>query len=191
MDLGQDATGEGSGGGRRRLRRPRMRAIREIGSSRATHIWWGPIASERQAREIVAWTGWSSLLIGLAPVAALTMAAARGDLTFAAPFYADLGDNRLVIGQLLFIAVELSAAVILLRRRSAWAAATLLGCCLLVIGLLARLALGGLAAGAAQRFGLGDEGLLALCLLLLARLAWRAVSAARALRGLEMLEHFA
>src|SRR5205823_1797487 len=35
-----------------------------------THIWWGRIATERQAQEVVSWTAWSLLLVGLAPLGA-------------------------------------------------------------------------------------------------------------------------
>ena len=45
------------------------------------HIWWGAIDSERQAQEVVSWTAWSLLLVGLAPLGALGVSAARQELS--------------------------------------------------------------------------------------------------------------
>ena len=50
---------------------------------RSAQIWWGAITSARQAREIIAWTAWSLIVIGAAPVASLVVAAMRGEITLA------------------------------------------------------------------------------------------------------------
>ena len=58
-----------------------MCAVAWIDFREETHIWWGAIRSERQAQEVVTWTAWSLLLVGLAPLGALGVSAARGELT--------------------------------------------------------------------------------------------------------------
>jgi hypothetical protein len=155
-----------------------------------SHIWWGPIASERQAGEIIAWTAWSLILIGVAPAAALAISAIGGEVTLARPYYQNLGDNWYVIGQAAFLAVELIAALLLLRRRYWTAALVLFFCCVFVIVIvtatMARLSGAGMMGAAAA----AQNGLLVICLLCFTRLAWRALEATAALRRLRMLEHF-
>ena len=159
-------------------------------TKQGAHIWWGPVASERQAREIVAWTAWSLILVGLAPAAALAISAIHGDVRIAAPFYANLGDNRFVLGQASFLTVELAAAGLLLRKRYWSAALVLFFCCIFVIAVvlatLVRLGGGG-------AFGIAtdiQDLLLVVCLLFFTRLVWRALEATAALRKLRMLELF-
>ena len=156
----------------------------------ASHIWWGPIVSEAQAREIIAWTAWSLLLIGVAPFVALAMAASDGQIALARPFWANKGDNWLVLGQATFLTVETAAAVLLILRRNWVAAAALLVCCLAVIAALVasitRLGMdGGLDAPHLVQFGVLEA-----CLVCFTRLVWRAMGATRALRRLAVLDHF-
>jgi hypothetical protein len=156
----------------------------------ASHIWWGPIASEEQAREIIAWTAWSLLLIGLAPFVALTFAAADGQITLKAPFWANRGDNWLVLGQALFLTVESAAAVLLILKRNWLAALTLFGCCLVVVALLlATMVRLGADAGL-DLVRLGQLAVLEACLAAFTRLVWRAMSATRALPRLALMDHF-
>jgi hypothetical protein len=165
--------------------RPRLARLPSQGS-----IWWGPIAREEQAREIIAWTAWSLLLIGVAPFVALTFAAADGRITLAAPFWENRGDNWLVLGQALFLTVESAAAVLLILRRNWVAAATLLACCLVVVGLLlatiVRLGMD----GDLDLARLGQLAVLEVCLMAFTRLVWRAMSATRALPRLALMDHF-
>jgi hypothetical protein len=160
------------------------------GPADAAHIWWGPIVSEAQAGEIIAWTAWSLILVGFAPAAALAASAIGGEVTLAAPLYQNLGDNWFVIGQAAFLAVELTAAMLLLRRRYWTAALVLFFCCIFVIAVvlatMVRLSDGGSVTLAAAT----QNGLLVLCLLCFTRLVWRALEATAALRRLRMLEHF-
>jgi hypothetical protein len=155
-----------------------------------SHIWWGPITSERQAGEIIAWTAWSLILVGVAPATSLAISAIGGEVTLAAPYYQNLGDNWFVIGQAAFLAVELIAALLLLRRRYWTAALVLFFCCVFVIAIvvatMARLA----GVGAVSAAGAAQDALLVVCLLCFTRLVWRALEATAALRRLRMLEHF-
>jgi hypothetical protein len=179
-----DAQGQGAGGAAGLGRRAAAPA------AAATHIWWGPIASEEQAREIIAWTAWSLLLIAVAPFVALTFAAAGGRITLAAPFWENRGDNWLMLGQALFLTVESAAAVLLILKRNWVAAMTLLVCCLTIIGLLlATIVRLGMASdlGVAR---LGELAVLEACLVAFTRLVWRAMSATRALPKLALTEHF-
>jgi hypothetical protein len=153
------------------------------------HIWWGPIVAEKQAGEIIAWTAWSLILIGLAPAAALALVAFHGELRLAAPYYQNLGDNWFVIGEAIFLTIELSAAVLLLRKRYWIAALVLFFCCVFVIA--AVLATMVRLTGDGVSFdGLSQNLLLIVCLLFFTRLVWRALEATAALRKLRMLEHF-
>ena len=167
------------------------RAVSGAGAKPQTHIWWGEIASEAQAKEIIAWTAWSLLLIGVAPMVALTMAAANGQITLAKPFWENHNDNWLVLGQAAFLTVESAAAVLLITRRTWVAALALLGCC--VAGVLALLAsivrLGG--DGGLDLAKLAQLAVLEVCLLCFTRLVWRAFAATRALPKLALLNHFA
>ena len=160
------------------------------GGEAPSHIWWGPIASERQAAEIIAWTAWSLILVGVAPATSLAVSALAGEVTLAAPYYQNLGDNWFVIGQAAFLAVELAAALLLLRKRYWTAALVLFFCCVFVIAIvtatMARLA----GAGAMTAAGAAQSALLVISLLCFTRLAWRALEATAALRRLRMLEHF-
>jgi hypothetical protein len=150
-------------------------------------IWWGPISGEKQAREIIAWAAWAFLLIGLAPLAALAIAAARGELYLANPLYANLGQNWLALGQIGLAAVEVGASAALLRTRHPAAAILLFVCCVGVIGWSMGVDLGQVANGAMSLF---QGVILETCLVLLARLNWRAMNAAQALKRLSTLEHF-
>jgi|HubBroStandDraft_1064217.scaffolds.fasta_scaffold199838_2 hypothetical protein len=156
----------------------------------ASHIWWGPIASERQAREIIAWTAWSLLLLGVAPGAAMAMAAARGEIAVASPFYANQADNWYVLGQAIFLTVESLAALTLLRFQSWTSALVLLVCCVFVITLLlasiGRVAMG----GGLDLMTVGENLVLVGCLGLFTLLAWRSMAAAAALKRLRTTEHF-
>ena len=153
------------------------------------HIWWGPIVSEAQAGEIIAWTAWSLILVGVAPATSLAVSAIAGEVTLATPYYRNLGDNWFVIGQAAFLAVELIAATLLLRRRYWTAALVLFFCCVFVIAIvgatMARLS----AAGTVSAAGAAQNALLVICLLCFTRLAWRALEATAGLRRLKMLEH--
>jgi hypothetical protein len=161
------------------------------GAGSASHIWWGPIAAEEQAREIIAWTAWSLLLIGVAPFVALTMAAAAGQIHVTQPFYENRGDNWLVLGQALYLTVESGAAVLLILKKNWFAAAALFVCCGLVVAALlasiVRLGMdGGLGAGKLAQFAVLEA-----CLLAFTRLVWRAMAATRALPRLRLSDHFA
>jgi hypothetical protein len=158
--------------------------------SDGAHIWWGPIVSETQAGEIIAWTAWSLILVGVAPATALAISAIRGEVSLAAPYYRNLGDNWFVIGQAAFLAIELIAAMLLLRKRYWTAALVLFFCCVFVIAVvvatMARLS----GEGSMTAGGAAQNALLVICLVCFTRLAWRALEATAALRKLRMLEHF-
>ena len=155
-----------------------------------THIWWGPIASVRQAQEIIRWASWSLLLVGAAPAAALAMAAIEREITLAAPFYLNRADNWFVIGQGLYIGVEMTAAVLLLRNKSWASALILLFCCLFVMTLLLATMVRLSAEGPLDLAKAAEYVILEVCLLFFVRLVWRAMSAAHALRRLTMAQHF-
>ena len=154
------------------------------------HIWWGAIVSEQQAGEIIAWTAWSLILVGVAPATSLAISAIGGEVTLASPYYRNLGDNWFVIGQAAFLAIELIAAMLLLRKRYWTAALVLFFCCVfvaaIVLATMARLSRDGSMSAA----GAAENALLVICLLCFTRLAWRALEATAALRRLRMLEHF-
>jgi hypothetical protein len=158
-------------------------------ASSGAHIWWGAILSEEQAGEIIAWTAWSLILVGIAPAAALVTSAIRGEVTLAAPYYQNLGDNWFAIGQAVFLSIELGAAALLLLRRYWTAALVLFFCCVFVIAAvlatMVRLTGGGVSLAAVTQ-----NLLLIACLLCFTRLVWRALEATAALRKLRMLEHF-
>jgi len=155
-----------------------------------SHIWWGPIVSEPQAGEIIAWTAWSLILVGVAPATSLAISAIGGEVTLASPYYRNLGDNWFVIGQAAFLAIELIAAMLLLRKRYWTAALVLFFCCVFVISVvvatMARLS----GDGSVSPAGVAQNALLVICLLCFTRLAWRALEATAALKRLRMLEHF-
>ena len=155
----------------------------------AGHIWWGPIVSEPQAGEIIAWTAWSLILIGLAPAAALAMVAIHGEVALAAPYYQNRGDNWFLIGQTVFLTVELGAAGLLLRKRYWIAALVLFFCCVFVIAVVLATMLR-LTSGGVSLAAVSQNLLLIVCLLFFTRLVWRALEATAALRKLRMLEHF-
>jgi len=154
------------------------------------HIWWGAIVSEQQAGEIIAWTAWSLILVGVAPATSLAISAIGGEVTLASPYYRNLGDNWFVIGQAAFLAIELIAALLLLRKRYWTAALVLFLCCVFVISVvvatMARLS----GDGSVSPAGVAQNALLVICLLCFTRLAWRALEATAALKRLRMLEHF-
>lgn len=155
-----------------------------------THIWWGQIATERQAQEVVSWTAWSLLLVGLAPLGALGFSLVRHELQLSWPLYENFGQNWLVLGQLAFALIEVSAALLLLRTRSWFSAVILLACCVFVISILV--------ATMAHVVSVGDDsgavalqnGLLLAAMLFFVRLIWRAMYAAQALRRLQLSEQF-
>lgn len=155
-----------------------------------THLWWGQIDTERQAQEVVSWTAWSLLLVGLAPLGALGLSAVRGELTLAWPLYENFGQNWIVLGQIAFASIEVGAAVTLLRTRSWVSAVILLACCVFVISVLI--------ATMAHVFAVGDNagtiasenGVLLVAMLFFVRLIWRAMYAAQSLRRLQLSEHF-
>ena len=157
---------------------------------RNAQIWWGAITSVAQAREIIAWTAWSLIVIGAAPAASLALSAEQGEIRLAAPFWENLGDNWYVIGQSAFVAVVIFEAVLLLKTRSWVAALMLLMCCAfvfsLVLATIFRLGSGAELTGAAIGQNLG----LMACLMFFAHLVWRAMNAAQALQRLQTVEHF-
>jgi hypothetical protein len=155
-----------------------------------THIWWGSISSERQAQEVVSWTAWSLLLVGLAPLGALGVSAARQELTLSWPIYQNFGENWIVLGQIAFAAVEISAAALLLRTRSWVSAVILLACCVFVISVLLATMAHVVTAGDDTSTVIGENGLLLVAMLFFVRLIWRAMYAAQEIRRLQLSEHF-
>jgi hypothetical protein len=155
-----------------------------------THLWWGQIATERQAQEVVSWTAWSLLLVGLAPLGAIGLSAARGELTLAWPLYQNFGQNWIVAGQVVFAAVEIAAAVVLLRTRSWVSAVILLACCVFVIAVLVATMAHLIAVADNTAVVAGEDGVLLVAMLCFVRLIWRAMYAAQELRRLQLSEHF-
>jgi hypothetical protein len=155
-----------------------------------THIWWGAIHSERQAREVVTWTAWSLLLVGVAPLGALALSAAHGELTLSWPVWENFGENWIVLGQVAFAAVEIVAALVLLRTRSWVSAVILLACCVFVISVLVATMAKLMDGGGDSAMVLGENGLLLVAMLFFARLIWRAMYAAQEIRRLQLSEHF-
>jgi hypothetical protein len=155
-----------------------------------THLWWGQIATEQQAQEVVSWTAWSLLLVGLAPLGALGLSAARDELTLAWPLYENFGQNWIVLGQIAFAAVEIAAAVLLLRTRSWVSAVILLACCVFVISVLIATMAHVIAVGDDEAMIAGENGVLLVAMLFFVRLIWRAMYAAQELRRLQLSEHF-
>lgn len=155
-----------------------------------THLWWGQIATERQAQEVVSWTAWSLLLVGLAPLGAIGLSAARGELTLAWPLYQNFGQNWIVAGQVVFAAVEIAAAVVLLRTRSWVSAVILLACCVFVIAVLIATMAHLIAVADNTAVVAGEDGVLLVAMLCFVRLIWRAMYAAQELRRLQLSEHF-
>ncbi len=155
-----------------------------------THIWWGAIASERQAQEVVSWTAWSLLLVGLAPLGALGVSAARQELSLSWPIYENFGQNWIVLGQLAFAMIEIAAAVLLLRTRSWFSAVILLACCVFVISVLVATMAHVITVGADSAAAAGEGGLLLVAMLFFVRLTWRAMYAAQEIRRLQLSEHF-
>jgi hypothetical protein len=157
---------------------------------RNAQIWWGAITSERQAREIIAWAAWSLIVIGAAPAASLAVAAVRGELTLAQPFWQNLGDNWYVIGQAAFVVIVIAAAALLLKTRSWISALTLLFCCVFVASLVLA-TIFRLGSGAElTALAIGQNLVLMACLMFFSHLVWRAMDAAQALRRLQLVEHF-
>jgi len=154
------------------------------------HLWWGPIASERQAREIVAWTAWSLLLLGLAPIAAVAMALAQNELSISWPLYQNFGENWLVLGQIAFAVIEIGASATLLRTRSWISAVILLACCVFVIVTVVATILRTLGSDADALAVATQDAVLLLALLFFLRLIWRAMDATQSLRRLHLSEHF-
>jgi hypothetical protein len=155
-----------------------------------THLWWGQIATEQQAQEVVSWTAWSLLLVGLAPLGALGLSAARGELTLAWPLYENFGQNWIVLGQVAFAAVEIAAAILLLRTRSWVSAVILLACCVFVIAVLVATMAHVIAVGDDAAMVAAENGVLLVAMLFFVRLIWRAMYAAQELRRLQLSEHF-
>lgn len=162
----------------------------QIDFSQDTHLWWGQIATEQQAQEVVSWTAWSLLLVGLAPLGALGLSAVRGELSLSWPLYENFGQNWIVLGQVAFAAVEIAAAVTLLRTRSWVSAVILLACCVFVILVLAATMAHVVAvADNAAMIAVGN-GVLLLAMAFFVRLIWRAMYATQELRRLQLSEHF-
>jgi hypothetical protein len=156
-----------------------------------THIWWGPIASERQAREIIHWAAGSLLLLGAAPAGALVLAAIQREISLAAPYYLNRADNWFVLGQALYVGVEMTAAALLLRTKSWMSALILLMCCAMVMTLLMATILRLSAEGPLDLVKAAEYLVLEVCLMFFAWLVWRAMTAARALARLRAAEEFA
>ena len=155
-----------------------------------THIWWGAIRSERQAQEVVTWTAWSLLLVGLAPLGALGLSAARGELILSWPIWQNFGENWIVLGQIAFAGVEIAAAAVLLRTRSWVSAVILLACCVFVISVLLATMAKLLDGGGDSLTLAAENGLLLVAMLFFARLIWRAMYATQEIRRLQLSEHF-
>ena len=155
-----------------------------------THIWWGAIRSERQAQEVVTWTAWSLLLVGLAPLGALGLSAARGELILSWPIWQNFGENWIVLGQVAFASIEIAAAAVLLRTRSWVSAVILLACCVFVISVLLATMAKLLDGGGDSLTLAAENGLLLVAMLFFARLIWRAMYAAQEIRRLQLSEHF-
>ena len=155
-----------------------------------THIWWGAIRSERQAQEVVTWTAWSLLLVGLAPLGALGLSAARGELILSWPIWQNFGENWIVLGQIAFAGIEIAAAAVLLRTRSWVSAVILLACCVFVISVLLATMAKLLDGGGDSLTLAAENGLLLVAMLFFARLIWRAMYAAQEIRRLQLSEHF-
>jgi len=157
--------------------------------SKASHLWWGPIASAGQAREIIAWTAWSLLLLGLAPIAAVAEALWRGEISLAWPIWENFGQNRMVLGQVAFAVIVMGAAASLLRTKSWFSAVILMGACVFVIVIVAatllRVSAGDSGGGTALR-----DAILLVALGFFLRLIWRAMAAAQAIGRLSLSEHF-
>jgi hypothetical protein len=155
-----------------------------------THIWWGPIRSERQAQEVVSWTAWSLLLVGLAPLGALGLSAVRGELQLSWPIWQNFGENWIVLGQIAFAAVEIAAAAVMLRTRSWVCAVILLACCVFVISVLVATMARVLNGGEDGASVAAENGLLLVAMLFFVRLIWRAMYATQEIRRLQLSEHF-
>lgn len=157
---------------------------------RNAQIWWGAITSEGQAREIIAWAAWSLIVIGAAPVASLAVSAICGEITLAAPFWENLGDNWYVIGQGLFVTVVIAEAVLLLKTRS-WVAALMLFMCCAFVGALVLATIVRSGPGASLTpAAIGQDLVLMVCLMFFSHLVWRAMDATQALRRLQLVEQF-
>jgi hypothetical protein len=161
-----------------------------VPESKPPTLWWGPILSSQQAGEIVAWTAWSLLLLGLAPIAAVTMSLILGELSLSWPVWDNFGQNWLVLGQFSFALIQIGAAAILLRTRSWMSAVILMGCCVfvvvIVLATLMRLLTDG---GDTVLIGLQDIILLT-ALGFFIWVIWRAMEATQAIRRLRQSEHF-
>lgn len=157
---------------------------------RNAQIWWGAITSARQAREIISWAAWSLIVIGVAPAGSLAVAGLRGEITLAAPFWENLGDNWYVIGQSLFVLVVIAEAALLLKTRSWVAALMLFMCCAFVVALVTA-TIFRLGSGIElTAVSVGQNLVLIGCLMFFSHLVWRAMTAAQALRRLQLVEHF-
>lgn len=157
---------------------------------RNAQIWWGAITSARQAREIISWAAWSLIVIGVAPAASLAVAGLRGEISLAAPIWENRGDNWYVIGQSLFVLVVLAEAALLLKTRSWVAALMLFMCCAFVVALVTS-TIFRLGSGIElTAMSLGQDLVLIACLMFFSHLVWRAMTAAQALRRLQLVEHF-
>ncbi|HLY79378.1 MAG TPA: hypothetical protein VKQ70_08395 [Caulobacteraceae bacterium] len=155
-----------------------------------THVWWGAIRSERQAQEVVSWTAWSLLLVGLAPLGALGLSAARGELQLSWPIWQNFGENWIVLGQIVFAFIEIAAAAVLLRTRSWVSAVILLACCVFVISVLVATMAKVMSGGDDGATMAGENGLLLVAMLFFARLIWRAMYATQEIRRLQLSEQF-
>ncbi|HZZ90131.1 MAG TPA: hypothetical protein VFE13_17510 [Caulobacteraceae bacterium] len=165
-------------------------AVALIDLRQETHLWWGPIATERQARDVVSWAAWSLMIVGLAPLGSLGISTFRGELQLAWPFYENFGQNWVVLGQVAFAAIVAAAAILLLRTHSWMSAVILLACCVFVIAVLAATMAHVASGGADRATMLAENGLLLLGMLFFARLVWRAMHAAQEMRRLRASEHF-
>jgi hypothetical protein len=157
---------------------------------RNAEIWWGAITTARQAREIISWAAWSLIVIGVAPAAALAVAAVRGEVTVAQPFWENLGDNWYVIGQSLFVTVVIAEAALLLKTRSWVAALMLFLCCAFVVSLVLATILRLGSGTALSGLAIAQNLVLIVCLMFFTHLVWRAMDAAQSLRRLQLVEHF-
>jgi hypothetical protein len=154
------------------------------------NLWWGPISSSAQAGEIVRWTAGSLLLLGLAPIAAVSASLLRGELSLSWPVWNNFGQNWLVLGQVAYALIQIGAAASLLKTRSWTSAMILMACCVFVIVVVGATVLRVMAD--ANALGVAaQDGVLLVALGFFLRLIWRAMAATQSLRRLHASEHFA
>ena len=125
-----------------------------------------------------------------APLGSLGLSAARHELALSWPIYENFGQNWIVLGQIAFALIEISAAVLLLQTRSWVSAVILLACCVFVISVLFATMAHVVTAGDNCPMTAGEYVLLLVTMLFFVRLIWRAMYAAPEIRRLQLSEPF-